>query len=172
VALPPIAAFKSVGTIDPNQSLQRKQIEQKPELSKYHELLHAVHEAAFPRDSSDQQSRLQFEPICGEIMGEVLTQDLISGTMYREINHPFFKFATVDQCLDKIFKDVFVEKIKDKKFLVPSVTVAKHNLNKLMVSYNGLGRAELVQMLQAFSMTISEQEHKDPLKTALRGGRL
>jgi hypothetical protein len=171
MAAPPIAAF-SMGSVSPTQALTKKDVERKPELSKYHELLHAVHEAAFPKESSDQQSRLQWEPIEGEIMGEVLTQDLISGTMYHNINHPFFKFATVDECLDKVFVNTFVEKIKDKKFLVPSVTVARHNLNKLMVSYNGLGRAELVQMLQAFSMTISEQEHKDPLKSALSRGSL
>ena len=160
-----------MGSVSPTQALTKKDPDKKRELSKYHELLHAVHEAAFPKDSSDQQSRLQFEPIEAEIIGTVLTQDLISGTMYHDIHHPFFHFATVDQCLDKLFVDTYVEKIKGKKFLVPSVTVAKHNLNKLMVSYNGLGRAELVQMLQAFSMSISEQEHKDPLKSALsRGG--
>jgi hypothetical protein len=168
---PPIAAF-SMGSVSPTQALTKKDVDRKPEISKYHELLHAVHEAAFPKDSSDQQSRLQWDPIEGEILGEVLTQDLICGTMYRTIQDPFFNYATVDECLDKLFAKVFVEKLKDKKFLVPSVTVARHNLNKLMVSYNGLGRAELVQMLQAFSMTISEQEHKDPLKQALSRGNL
>ena len=164
---PPIAAF---GTVAVSQALVRKDISKVPETNKYHDLLQAVHDAAFPKGSPDAQSRLGWDNIEGEVMGIVLTQDLISGTALKQITHPFFHFATPQQCLENEFTAVLVERIAGNKYLVPSVTVLKENLNRLMISLDGKGRDELIQMLQSFQVSMQEQERKDPLQTALRRG--
>jgi hypothetical protein len=169
---PPIAAFSSFGQVPVTQALVKREGPTKPDTNKYHDLLNAVHEAAFPQGSPDMQSRLEWDNIEGEVMAVVLTQDLISGTMLLQINDPLFNFATPQECLDKIFLTAFVEKIKDHKYLLPSATVMKENLNKLMISYKGFGRDELVRMLQAFQVSMAETEQRDPLKSALRQGRL
>jgi hypothetical protein len=165
---PPIAAF---GSVPVSQALTKPKEPQRPETNKYYDLLNAVHSAAFPKESPDQQSRLEWDNIEGEVMGVVLTQDMISGTMLLQIDDPLFHFASVKDCLDKVFIDTFVEKLNEKKYLIPSVTTMHKNLNTLMVSYKGLGREELIRMLQSFQVSMQEQETKDPLKSALRSGR-
>lgn len=170
---PPIAGFQGFGAVPVTQALQKVQKgDLKPETNKYYDLLSAVHQAAFPKGSPDQQTRLEWDNIEGEVMGTVLTQDLISGTMFVPIEDDLFKFATPQECLDQIFVKTFAEKLKDKQYLVPSVSVMKENLNRLMISYKGLGRGELIQMLQSFQVSMQEQETRDPLKAALNRGRM
>lgn len=169
-ANPPIAAF---GSVPVSQALKpATDGTKKIDTSKYHDLLTAIHDAAYPKGDPDMQTRLEWDPIEGEILGTVLTQDIISGTMFTEVDHPFFHFASVKDTVDKMVADSFVEVIKDKKFLVPSVSVAKMNLNKLMISWKGMGREELVRMVQAFQVSMQEQETRDPLSKAMRSQRL
>lgn len=166
---PPLAAF---GAVPVTQALSKKNTDRQPERNKYKEFLDAIHSAAFSKENPDEQTRLEWDNIEGEIMGIVLTQDLISGTMLLHIDHPIFKFAPPQKCLDQIFAEAAAEKyleiINKKQYLVPSVSVMKENLNRLMVSYKGQGRQELIQMLQSFQVSMQEQEHNDPLKQALR----
>jgi len=169
---PPIAGF---GTTPVNQALTRVGSKEKiPDVSKYNELFNAFRDANYPKKSGspDSETGLEWDNIEGEVMGAVLTQDIISGTPFVEVDHPFFHFANPKQCLDKLFADAFVERVASNVYLMPSVSVMKDNLNRLMISYQRQGRLEMVQMVQALQLSLSEQERTDPLKSALRGGRL
>jgi hypothetical protein len=145
---------------------------QPDENSKYKAFVDAIYHVAHPKDDQqiDQQTRLEWENIEGECMLEVLKADIISGVPLLQIDHPFFRFATPQECLDKMFIDLFVEKAT-QKYLLPSMAIMKRKLNELLVSHKGAGRAELIQMFQAFTVSMAEHEHTDALRSRL-GGRL
>lgn len=170
---PPIPGF---GTTPVNQVLTTTsgKKEKIVDTSKYSELFNAFRDANYPTKggSPDSETGLEWDNIEGEVMGAVLTQDIISGTPFVEVDHPFFNFASPKQCLDKLFADTFVERVASNVYLMPSVSVMGEKLNRLMISYQRQGRLEMVQMVQALQLSLSEQERNDPLKSALRGGRL
>src|SRR5271157_4305204 len=64
--------------------------------SKYKQFLDAVHNAAFGSENIEQQTRLEWDNIEGEVMGFVLAADLISGTMFVQRKSRRFKFRTVE----------------------------------------------------------------------------
>jgi hypothetical protein len=140
--------------------------------SKYKAFFDAIYHIVYPTTEQqvDQQTDLQWENIEGEVMLEILKADIISGVPFIEIKHPFFKFATRQECLDKMITDKFVEKLAEKH-LLPSMAVMKRKLNELLVSHKRAGRSELVQVMQAFNMSMAEHEHTDALRSRL-GGRL
>lgn len=140
--------------------------------SKYKAFVDAIYHVAHPSTDQqiDQQTDLQWENIEGEVMLEVLKLDIISGVPFLEITHPFFRFATRQECLDKMFIDIFVEKLTEKH-LLPSMTTLKRSLNQLLVSHKRMGRAELIQMFQAFTVSMAEHEHTDALRSRM-GQRL
>jgi len=142
------------------------------ENSKYKAFVDAIYHVAHPTTDQqiDQQTDLQWENIEGEVMLEVLKADIISGVPFLEITHPFFKFASRQECVDRMFVDKFVEKLIEKH-LLPSMATMKRSLNQLLVSHKRMGRAELIQMFQAFTVSMQEHEHTDALRSRL-GGRL
>ena len=153
---------KSYGVVPVDQALQSRGSQKSPEISKFKDLLNAIHDAAYPAGSPDEQTELQWENIEGEVMGEILAHSLISGTPYMKINHPFFSFATPESCIEKTFADSLVKAIKNKHYIIPSISAMKENLNRLMISFNRQGRGEQVKMLQALSISLQEQERTDP----------
>lgn len=157
---------KSFGVVPVNQALSKKP-EKAPDVSKFKELLGAIHDAAYPSGSPDEQTELQWDNIEGEVMGEVLAHAVVAGTPFDQIDHPFFKFATPHECLDKTFEQVLLDTVRNKKFIIPSISAMKENLNRLMISFNRQGRAEQVRMLQALSISLQEQERNDPTKSFL-----
>jgi hypothetical protein len=140
--------------------------------NKYKAFVDAIHQIAHPSTDQqiDQQTRLEWENIEGEVMLEVLKADIISGVPFLEINHPFFRFATRAELIDKMFVDIFVERATEKH-LLPSMAILKRKLNELLVSHKGVGRAELIQMFQAFNVSMAEHEHTDAMRSRM-GGRL
>jgi hypothetical protein len=148
---------------------------QKPsdEGSKYKAFVDAIYHVAHPTTDQqiDQQTRLEWENIEGEVMLEVLKADIISGVPFLEItDDPIFRFSTRQELIDDMFFDIFIEKLT-QKHLLPSMAILKRKLNELLVSHKGAGRAELIQMFQAFTVSMAEHEHTDALRSRL-GGRL
>jgi hypothetical protein len=137
---------------------------------RYKAFVDAIHNIAHPSSDTqlDQQTRLEWENIEGEVMLEVLKADIISGVPFLEITHPFFRFASRQECLDKMFIDKFVEKLTEKH-LLPSMAILKRKLNELLVSHKGAGRAELIQMFSAFNVSMQEHEHMDALRSRYSG---
>lgn len=145
--------------------------QQKPpeEGGKYKAFIDAIYHVAHPTTDQqiDQQTRLEWENIEGEVMLEVLKADIISGVPFLEItNHPFFRFASRQECLDTMFIGIFVEKAM-AKHLLPSMAILKKKLNELMVSHKGAGRSELIAMFQAFTVSMQEHEHTDASRSRL-----
>jgi len=165
---PPLAGLTSL-SVPVTQALQGSKTGKQPERNKYREFLDAIHKAAFSEDEKhgEQQTRLEWDNIEGEIMGNVLTQDLISGTMLLHVNDGFFSFESPRAIIERHFIDGVAEALHKRKYLIPGVSVMNERLNRLMVSYKGQGRAELIQMLQSFQVSMQEQERTDPLKKTL-----
>ena len=139
---------------------------------RYKAFVDAIYNIAHPTTEQqiDQQTRLEWENIEGECMLEVLKGDIISGVPFLEVQHPFFRFANRQECLDKMFSDMFVEKLQ-ARHLLPGMAILKKKLNELLVSHKGAGRQELIQMFQAFNVSMQEHEHTDAMRSRL-GGRL
>ena len=98
---------------------------------RYKALFDAIYHIVYPTDKQqiDQQTRLEWENIVGEVMMEVLKADLLSGVPLLEITHPFFRFAAKQECIDRFLTDKFVEKLKEKH-LLPSMTILKRKINE------------------------------------------
>jgi hypothetical protein len=145
---------------------------QPDENSKYKAFVDAIYHVAHPKDEQqiDQQTDLQWENIEGEVMLEVLKYDINNGVPFLEITHPFFRFGNLKECVDKMFIDLFVERLIEKH-LLPGPIIMKRKLNELLVSHKRAGRGELIQMFQAFTVSMAEHEHTDALRSRL-GGRL
>jgi hypothetical protein len=164
----PLAALGTPVT----SALQRKEGPRTPDVSKYAELLKAIKDANFPEGNTDLETQLGWDNIEGEIMAHVLVQSCISGTGFIQIHHPIFKYATVQDCIDKAFVKKTVEQLKKFPYLMAAPSTMMENLNRLMISFNRQGRGELVQMLNAFSISMQEQERNDPMSRAMKGARL
>jgi hypothetical protein len=142
----------------------------KQEVTKFKDLLGALHDSAFPDGNIDDQTELEWDHIEGEVIGEVLQLGIIAGTSMQKIDHPFFNFASPEEAINKCFETSLIESIKKRKLILASFMAAKENLNRLMISYHRKGRIEQVQMLQSLSLSLSEQERSDPLSKARRLG--
>jgi hypothetical protein len=126
--------------------------------SKYKEFMDAIHSIAFSDKNIDEQTELQWENIEGEVMGSVLVQDIVSGTMLTPVRNRLFRFKSPQKQMDKIFLDKYIETLNKNPNLVPAVTTGKQKLNELMVSYLRHGRLELVEMLRAFQVQLQETQ--------------
>jgi hypothetical protein len=153
----PLGAF---GTTD-LQKVAAKAGERAPPPSKYKEFMDAIHAIAYNDKNIDQQTELEWTNIEGEVMGVVLTEDLVSGTMYVPVRNRMFRFKTPEKQIDALFTKKFVETINHHPQLVPSITTGKQKLNELMVSYLRHGRVELVEMLRAFQVQLQETQSSD-----------
>jgi len=160
---PPLAAF---GTTPLDKGIGKRG-ESKPQKSKYEDFLGAIHAIAFSEKNVDMQTRLEWDNIEGEVMGEVLGADLMSGTMFIQIEDDLFTFATVEEYIEELFMKKFVELLNQHPYLIPSITVLKKKLNELVISLGGLGREELIRMLQSFQVSMQESERSDTLQKAL-----
>ena len=146
---------------------------QPDEGGRYKAFVDAIYHIAHPTTEQqiDQQTRLEWENIEGEVILEVLKADIISGVPFLEItDDPIFRFSTRQELIDEMFIGAFVEKLTEKH-LLPSMTMLKKKLNELMVSHKGAGRGELIAMFQAFNVSMQEHEHMDAMRSRL-GGRL
>lgn len=170
--MPQPSTLAGFGTTPVKQIMPPETRKSSDEGNKYKAFIDAIYHVAHPTTDQqlDQQTRLEWENIEGEVMLEVLKADIISGVPFLEVTHPLFRFATRQESLDKMFIDVFVEKTM-AKHLLPSMAILKRKLNELLVSHKGIGRAELIQMFQAFTVSMQEHEHIDALRSRL-GGRL
>ena len=169
---PPLAAF---GTTDLNKGIGKKG-DQKPSKSKYEDFLGAIHDIAFSDKNVDMQTRLEWDNIEGEVMAEVLSADLMTGTMFTHIDdHPYFFFKSPQEIMQEMFATEiakqYVEFINRRPYMSPALTIMKKKLNELVVSLGGLGRQELIQMLQSFQVSMQENERNDAMMKGLRGVR-
>lgn len=131
--------------------------------NKYKAFVNAIYNIVHPtqKELINQQTDLEWENIVGEIKLEILKNDIVSGVPFSQVNgHPYIHFASPQDCLDALFIQKFVEKLSDRH-LLPSMTFAVKYLNELKVSYQRKGRAELIQMFQAFTLSMQEHEHND-----------
>lgn len=163
----PLAAIKKAfGSVDMDK-VAAHAASKRPavENSKYKQFLEAVHDAAFGNENIEQQTRLEWDNIEGEVMGFVLAADLISGTMFVPRKSRRFKFKSVETQVEEIFVKKFIEVLGHHPYLIPSISVSIMRINQLMISYKGQGRSELVQMLQAFSIQMQETEKNDQMLT-------
>jgi hypothetical protein len=141
--------------------------------SKFKGLFDAIYAIVYPRADQqlDQQTRLEWENIEGEVMLEVLKGDILSGVPFLEItDDSIFRFSTRQELIDDMFLDIFIEKLTEKH-LLPSLAILKRKLNELLISHKGGGRTELVQIFQALTMSMQEHEHTDALRSRI-GQRL
>jgi hypothetical protein len=161
---------KAYGVVPTNQALGKKDTNKKLDVSKFRELLGAIHDSAFPGGNVDDQTELEWDHIEGEVIGEVLQLGVIAGTPLNQINHPFFHFATPEECINKTFEKSLIDSIKKRQMILASFCAAKENLNRLMISFQRKGRGEQVQMLQSLSLSLSEQERSDPMAKIRRLG--
>lgn len=153
----PLAAFGTVAL----DKVKAKAAERPEPPSKYKDFMDSVHGIAFDSKNIDQQTELEWDNIEGEVMGLVLTQDLLSGTMMVPIKNRMFRFKDPKKQMDEIFVSKFVEVIGKHPQLVPAITTGKQKLNELMVSYMRHGRAELVEMLRAFQVQLQDAQGTD-----------
>lgn len=151
---PPIAGF---GTTDMQKVAEKAGQRQQPP-SKYKEFMDAIHSVAFSDKNIDEQTGLEWENIEGEVMGTVLTQDLLSGTMLVPVRNRMFRFKTPERQMQDIFFKKFFETLKHHPQLIPAITTGKQKLNELMVSYQRAGRLELVEMVKAFQVQLQETQ--------------
>jgi hypothetical protein len=149
---PPLAGF---GTTDLSK-VAAKAGERPPPPSKYREFMDAIHSAAFSDKNIDEQTELEWTNIEGEVMGVVLTQDLLSGTMFVPVRNRMFRFKPLEKQIQETFVKEFVEVMQHHPQLIPAITTGKQKLNELMVSYLRHGRTELVEMVRAFQVQLQE----------------
>ena len=172
--MPANTGLAGLGMETPVQAIMPQPEKKGPddESNRYKAMFNSMYRIFFPSKSSDidQQTDLQWVNIEGEVMLEVLKMDIISGVPSTQIDgDPYFRFATPHECMTKLMADTFVEKLQEK-YLLPSMTSLKKNLNTLLVSESRKGRAELVQAFNALNLSMQEHEHTDALKG--RGFRL
>lgn len=162
---------KNYGVVTTDQALAGRGEKQKiPDISKFKELLNAVHDASFPKGTNDDQTRLEWENIEGEVLGCTLSHAIGSGTPFVQIEDDFFNFATPQECVERMIGKELARAIKARGDIIPSFAALKENLNRLIVSLRGLGRDEQIRMLQAFSISLQEQERSET--PGSRGGVL
>jgi len=104
-------------------------------------------------------------------MAEVLAADLSSGTMFTQIEDDLFLFISPEEYVENLFaKNIahqFTELINQRPHLFPPITVMKKKLNELVISLGGLGREELIRMLQSFQVSMQENERNDAMMKGL-----
>jgi len=154
------APLGSFGTTD-LQKVAAKAGEKPVPPSKYKDFLDAIHGIAFSDKNIDEQTELGWENIEGEVMGVVLTQDLISGTMMRPVRNRVFKFKDPEKQMREIFIKKFVETLNHHPELVPAITTGKQKINELMVSFQRHGRIELVEMVKAFQVQLQDTQSNE-----------
>lgn len=154
------APLGSFGTT-PLEKIAARSGEKPAPVSKYKEFMDAIHGIAYNDKNIDQQTELGWENIEGEVMGVVLTKDLISGVMLRPVRNRMFKFKSPDKQLDEIFVRKFVETLNNHPELMPVITTGKQKINELMVSFNRHGRIELVEMVKAFQVQLQDTQGND-----------
>jgi hypothetical protein len=157
-----------LGMETPVSSIMPAQAEKKvpeDESNRYKALFNAMYKIFYPTKAEqvDQQTDLQWVNIEGEVMLEVLKMDIISGVPLAQLDDdPYFRYASPQECLDKVIADKFVEKMQER-YLLPSMTSLKRNLNLLLVSEGRKGRIELVQAFSALTFSMQEHEHNESL---------
>jgi hypothetical protein len=135
--------------------------------SKYRDFMDAIHSVSFSEKNIDQQTELEWINIEGEVLGVVLVDDLISGTMMKPVRNRLFRFKSPQKQLDELFVTKFIETVNRHPKLVPAITTGKQKLNELMVSYLRHGRIELVEMVRAFQIQLQDTQ-SDPNKILRR----
>jgi hypothetical protein len=154
---PPLGSF---GTTDMNK-VAAKAGERPAPPSKYKEFMDAIHGVAFSDKNIDEQTGLEWENIEGEVMGVVLVQDILSGTMMIPVRNRMFRFRSPEKQMQEIFIKKFAETIRHHPQLVPAITTGKQKLNELMVSFQRAGRIELVEMVRAFQVQLQDTQKAD-----------
>jgi len=154
---PPLGSF---GTTDMNKVAAKAGEKPQPP-SKYKEFMDAIHGVAFSDKNIDEQTGLEWENIEGEVMGVVLVQDILSGTMLVPVRNRMFRFKSPEKQMQEIFIKKFAETVRHHPQLVPAVTTTKQKLNELMVSFQRAGRIELVEMVRAFQVQLQETQKAD-----------
>jgi hypothetical protein len=154
---PPLGSF---GTTDMNK-VAAKAGEKPAPPSKYKEFMDSIHGVAFSDKNIDEQTGLEWDNIEGEVMGCVLVQDLLTGTMVVPVRNRMFRFKSPEKQIQEIFVKKFAETLKHHPQLIPAITTGKQKLNELMVSYQRAGRIELVEMVRAFQVQLQDTQKAD-----------
>lgn len=131
--------------------------------SRIQDLMKSIHDATYPKDANEiqTQTRLEWENIEGEVMGLVLQSDFANGTMFVELDDDFFSFATLDESVDYMIGKSIAETFRKNRSVLPSFASLANGVNRLMISFKGLGRDEQIRALQALSISLQEQERQD-----------
>jgi hypothetical protein len=158
-------AAMNFGVVSVDEAIgDKKKQTGKPELSKIKDLLHSIHDAAFPRGVGPAmlaETRLEWDNIEGEVIGFVLSAGLAYGTPFIQEEDDLYTFATPYECICEMLGKAMAEAIWKRRHIIPSFDAMVENLNLLVISLKGLGREEQIRMLQAVSLAISEQERTE-----------
>ena len=164
---PDVAAFQPTTEIGTIREAAKKNAPA-PLPGKYKEFLDAIHGAAYSDKNIDEQTELGWDNIEGEVMACVLTDDLLSGTMFVPVRNRLFRFKSVETQINEVFIQKFIEVLNHHPYMVPSISVGRKKLNELMVSYQRAGRTELVEMIRAFQVTLQDSSKADDMNRMLR----
>jgi hypothetical protein len=114
------------------------------------------------KDDIDQKSRQIFENILGIVQSKVIRQAFIDGDIFYDIDSRFIK--TTDIRTMEPFKNWPEFKERD------TIEGTLHQLRQLcegmtvgLVSLDGLGRKEIIQMFQALSVQLQQHQHEKDL---------
>jgi hypothetical protein len=161
---------KSYGVTSTQQGIGRSRSPIEATKSRIHDLMKSIHDATYPKDANEiqTQTRLEWENIEGEVIGLVLQSDIANGTMLVPLDDDFFSFATSDECVDYMIGAAIAETFRKNRNVLPPFASLANGVNRLMISFKGLGRAEQIQALQALSISLQEQERQDGSKLPIR----
>jgi hypothetical protein len=164
---PDVAAFQTTTEISTIAKANQGKASPPPP-GKYKEFMDAIHSVAYSDKNIDEQTELGWDNIEGEVMACVLTDDLLSGTMFVPVRNRMFRFKSVETQVNELFIKKFIEVLNHHPYMVPAITVGRKKLNELMVSYQRAGRTELVEMIRAFQISLQDSSKMDDMQRMLR----
>jgi hypothetical protein len=155
---PDIAAFTTpMGIVAKAHGTDKRE----PVPGKYKEFLDAIHHVLFSGENIDMETEIQWDNLVGQVMGVILTEDFLSGTMFVPIRNRMFRFKSIDQQLEEVFVKKFTEELKHHPMLIPAVTAGRQKINELMVSFQRAGRTEQVEMVRSFQVQMQDSSKTD-----------
>lgn len=119
------------------------------------------------RDDIEQKSRQTFENIVAIARAHVILEAMIEGSIFRQIP-PIKGFRFMSPTKVRNTPEI-KQIIESEHGLMASLRTACDQMTVRLVSLDGKGRAELIQLAQAFSFTIQQHEHEKSLADRMMG---
>jgi len=119
------------------------------------------------RDDIEQKSRQTFDNIVAIARAHVILESMVEGSMFRQLP-PIkgFRFINPSKVRDL---DEIKRMIADEHGLMSSLRIACDQMTVRLVSLDGKGRQELIQLAQAFSFQIQQHEHEKSIADRMLG---